>query len=183
MNKNNYIYFKIIIFLCSLNYCISNIIDFDIFTKLLNIISYEFKLVILTIIAIITIIFINNKNEFLPFLTETILPFSLIKDSKIPLDATEKIDIKVSPNSTIMYWAAEKKSKEEILNYKHAYNNYSNSGITKSDNNGIAILKFRKPQRYYITNTFGNKIILRPHINYRFTKYDGKLSKIYTKFL
>ena len=61
-----------------------------------------------------------------------------------------------------------------------AYNKYANTGVVKSDNEGNAVLEFRKPQGYKVP--YKNKI-LQPHVHYRECFYDGMLDSVKTLFL
>ena len=58
-----------------------------------------------------------------------------------------------------------------------AYKNYENSGITTSNNAGLAIVKIRSPQFYKVPHKTD---ILKPHVHYREVLADGMLSKIKT---
>jgi uncharacterized membrane protein YuzA (DUF378 family) len=107
---------------------------------------------------------------WLPFLDDTIFPIKLLSP-KFPIYANEKIKLKTKPNRIIVYWAANPHYKV-IKGIKQAYGNYSNSGITKSDNNGWALLKFRTPGIYN-----KNK---KKHIHYRVSKDFGILGPVKT---
>ena len=87
------------------------------------------------------------------------------------------IDIKELRNSLIFYWATESKKMKNVTNNKnncepechpkYAYGNYCNSGITKLDKNGKAIIYIEEPIPYI---TEGEQYY--PHLH--FTTFDKK---------
>jgi hypothetical protein len=88
------------------------------------------------------------------------------------------------PNVNFIYWAA-KSSNTSFDNPWDAYGNYSNSGITKSDNQGIAEIKLACPAEYTVEKFGVIKKKLQRHIHYRFelpNQY-GMYSKVYNKVL
>ena len=126
--------------------------------------------------------FLFKRDNMLPFLGETVYPCIPLQE-KTPLNHNKSVTVNVKPNSNIIYWAAEPVSKENVINtqdpWKIAYNNYENSGVVKSDKNGVAILKFRNPRAY----TVPYKGLLKPHVHYRVCGNNGMLSRIETVHL
>ena len=160
--NNNLFYYQIrkislfIIVLSSLNYILTdlgyNFIDFFGFfinKSYLNIILFTAGVIIL-----------SDRNTWLPFLEESILPCSVI-NKQPPTDATLDITIKTTPNTKIVYWASNPSNIE--LDVDKAYGDFSNSGTTISDENGNAICKIRPPSGYKLPN--GSS--LSPHLHYR----------------
>ena len=115
-----------------------------------------------------------KRDTFLPFLGRTVYPCADLKE-KIPNHSDSKITIKVSPNSNVVYWAAEKNGKI-IDNPWDAYEKYGNSGVVKADDNGHAELKFKFPTQYYVPG----KGLLPPHVHYRVCDKDGMMSRVET---
>jgi hypothetical protein len=99
--------------------------------------------------------------------------------TKIPLNADTQVKIEVAPNSNVIYWAAEQ-HKEVMDNPWVAYAENSNAGVVKSDVNGVAVLKFRKPASYKVKS--GLKT-LAPHVHYRVCNVPGMLSEVKTVFV
>ena len=124
--------------------------------------------------------FVLKRDNMLPFLGETVYPCIPLQE-KTPLNHDKSVTINVTPNSNIIYWAAdniETVSQENNIQdpWKIAYNNYNNSGVVKSDENGKAILKFRNPIAY----TVPYKGLLKPHVHYRVCGNNGMLSRVET---
>ena len=89
---------------------------------------------------------------------------------------SDTVKIHVKPNSKVVYWAAKKLDSDNHSVWK-AYDDYSNSGVVMSDNNGVAILKLQKGSGYIVP--WGNKQI-PPHVHYRYELKPGKFSRIET---
>ena len=130
------------------------------------------------LIGISALLMMFNRDTYLPFLGETIIPCNTLINS-VPRDATKKVSLQVKPNSKVMYWAADENNTGFILDYKEAYGDFSNSGISTSDDDGIVELIFRDPQPYYVHI----KGILPPHVHYRVCDGEGTLGRIKTIFL
>lgn len=133
---------------------------------------------ILVGIAALTIAF--DRDTYLPFLGETILPCSAIQE-RTPPGATVSIQVEVEPNSKVLYWAAEPETErlEKVNDWRKAYLSYENAGVVKADSSGIATLKVRKPQPYLVPW----KGRLEPHIHFRICGERGFLSRVKTVFL
>ena len=75
----------------------------------------------------------------------------------------KKIEVLVKPNTRIAYWSSIQKDSTNIPDVVSAYDDFSNSGVVVSDNNGIAILSVKLGTDYIVP---GNKLIKR-HVHYR----------------
>lgn len=124
-----------------INYDISNIIKFLIFTS-----------------AIYFIVF--NKNTFTPFLDYTVLP-SVLLNKEPPKDYDLVKIINTKPNTKIVYWASQPNKDKQFV--YDAYGDYSNSGVITSDEHGKAIIKIKDPSTYSIPS--GE--FLPKHLHYR----------------
>ena len=84
---------------------------------------------------------------------------------KIPENFDTKSELKLGikyANRWIFYWAANKESSYKIKKAPDAYGiNYTNMGITKSDNKGKIIFKLECPQPYSV-----NGKTYYPHIHF-----------------
>ncbi len=118
-----------------------------------------------------------SRDTYLPFLGETVMPCSLLKDS-IPENATHYTKVHVSPGTKVLYWAAEPENEEldSLKDWRQAYLGFKNAGVVTADKNGVAILEFRKPQPYKVPFT-GN---IESHIHYRTCINQGLMSNIKT---
>jgi hypothetical protein len=121
-----------------------------------------------------------NRNTYLPFLGEMAYPCdSLAK--RVPDNANTTVNITVKPNSNIIYWASET-SNGYLQDPNKAYDGYDNYGVIRSNNDGVAELKFRYPQEYVVPGMFGKKK-LNKHVHYRYCLGNGLLSEIVTVFI
>lgn len=119
-----------------------------------------------------------NRDYLLPFLGKCVYPCNSLKN-KVPANTTEIIEIETEPNVNVIYWASEPENNDKDRTWKQAYGKYMNSGVTKSNNDGKAILKFRKPRSYIVPY----KGELKPHVHYRICKNNGMLSRIETVYI
>lgn len=121
-----------------------------------------------------------DRDTYLPFLGETVLPCSLLPD-RVPPGATKEVHITARPGSKILYWAAEPamENLKQINDWKIAYAKFDNAGVTRADDNGNAILKVRPPQAYVVP--FKGR--LEPHVHFRICGDNGMMSRIKTVFI
>ena len=119
-----------------------------------------------------------DRDYLLPFLGKCVYPCNSLKN-KVPANAYKPIVIETEPNVNVIYWAAEPENNNKDRNWKQAYGNYENSGVTKSNKNGKATLKIRNPGPYRVPY----KGKLKPHVHYRICKNNGMLSRIETKYI
>jgi hypothetical protein len=126
------------------------------------------------------ILMILNRDTFLPFLSENFIPEKFLKlEDRFPSKFETKINVKVSPNSKVIYWAADP-GKEISQNWKKGYGKFDNSGTLKSDINGNAEIPIVCPNSYIV---HGYKVLPK-HVHYRvYNKNSQMLSRIYTVVL
>lgn len=132
------------------------------------------------IITIIGVYWMFNRDYYLPFLGQCAMPPSLIQE--VP---QEKVDRKIPvqlnnlpPNTQILYWAATP-GFTDTSGPKEVYGNYKNSGITFSNESGIAFARVDCPSNYSVGLL---KMKLSKHIHYRYAlpEYPGLYSPVYT---
>ena len=141
-----------------------------------NILAQNFVYVLIGLSALILIF---NRNFYLPFLDQTVMPYSFFNNNKKPNNATFSIKVKVEPNSRVIYWGSEPTNhKNQLVDV--AYGKFENSGITTADRKGNAILILRKPSSYIVKKKLFNKK-LKPHVHYRYTLPNGMMSQVFTK--
>ena len=142
-----------------------------------------FENIIYTTVGIAAIYLSSKKSFYLPFLGKTILPTSIIKTMN---NAGANISITVdAPHAdTVIYWAANPLSDNQIDGSKYAmdaYNKYTNSGVAPVIS-GKAELKVSCPQKYWV-NKWGIKKTLPKHVHYRLVYPSGWVSEVKTKKL
>lgn len=172
--------YMIIIF-GALNWGFIGLFKINLVNPLLNLFSFNYGLLnrsIYSIIGFAALLKLMNRNYYLPFLGKTVYPCDTLK-KKTPVKATIATKIKTTPNSNVIYWASEGKNDIIIRNPIQAYNKMSNSGVTLSDDKGIAILKVRQPVAYKVPLKF----TIKPHVHYRVCIGNGMLSEVRTVFL
>ncbi len=132
---------------------------------------------IFLLVALAAAFFLFKRDFYLPFLGETHVPCSILVD-KAPEGADTELDVRVRPGAKIVYWAAEPANEDlkHVNNYREAYLEYRNAGVTTADTDGNATLKIRTPQGY----TVPMKGMLPPHIHYRECDNRGFMKAIVT---
>ncbi len=133
---------------------------------------------ILVGVAALSIAF--NRDTYLPFLGETVLPCSIIPE-RTPPGATKELKVPAPVGAKVLYWAAEPAMEglKNIPDWQTAYAQYENAGVTVADSTGMATLKVRAPQAY----TVPFKGRLEPHIHYRICSNTGMMGRIKTVFV
>jgi uncharacterized membrane protein YuzA (DUF378 family) len=128
-------------------------------------------------VGIAAIMVMFDRDTYLPFLGPMVAPCSVLQDS-VPSGATTSVKVIVTPKAKVLYWAAEPTNSkfEKLNNWKQAYLNFDNAGVTTADDNGIAILKVRDPQPYTVVL----KGKLDAHIHYRVCGPVGWMGRIRT---
>jgi uncharacterized membrane protein YuzA (DUF378 family) len=121
-----------------------------------------------------------NRDTYLPFLGETVMPCGAIAD-KTPPGATKELRVQVPPGSKVLFWAAEPGMEDlkQIKDWQHAYTKFENAGVTTAGEDGIAVLKVRSPQPY----TVPFKGRLEPHVHFRICSSSGMLSRVKTVYV
>jgi uncharacterized membrane protein YuzA (DUF378 family) len=130
-------------------------------------------------IAALSIMF--NRDTYLPFLGETVLPCGVIPEST-PQGANTEMRVSDLPvGAKILYWAAEPETEglKKTVDWRKAYLEFMNAGVTIVGQDGIAVLRVRKPQAY----TVPWKGQIEPHIHFRICSADGMLARIKTVYV
>lgn len=128
----------------------------------------------------------TNRDFYLPFLDEAVIPDGLFQPHSTPMSANLQHIIRdLPPLTKVIYWAAEPCEVTETCNKKrmpwHAYAEYTNAGVAMSDETGTANVHIRgKPQSYNVP--YKSKII-SPHIHYRYRLKNGMYSKVCTSYI
>jgi hypothetical protein len=161
--KYNYVLINMImtgiIFLVALN-SVSSHFGFNGLQKLDKTLGFNISNFIFIITGVSIILLSIKKYTWLPFLGEMVLPATLINETKNIGDTS--IKIKIKPNTKVAYWSSLPLN-EEKPSVEKAYGDYSNAGVSKSDNNGFVTLTFNKGTGYVVPS--GR--FIKPHIHYR----------------
>jgi uncharacterized membrane protein YuzA (DUF378 family) len=132
--------------------------------------------VIYILVAVSGLLLALRRDTWLPFLGCAALPTGVVP-LRTPDNSNIKVNVKVRPNSKVIYWAALGKDNHDQY-VENAYNNYSNSGVVMSDSNGNAELIIAEGGSYHI-HPFGRTI--PRHIHYRvFGKHGGMIGPVKT---
>lgn len=121
-----------------------------------------------------------HRDTYLPFLGPTVIPSSLIPE-RIPEGADTTVDVKVRPRAKVLYWAAEPETEglKKINDWRGAYLQYMNAGVTIADADGNAALLLKNPQPY----TVPWKGRLEPHVHFRICGENGIMERIETVYM
>jgi uncharacterized membrane protein YuzA (DUF378 family) len=118
----------------------------------------------------------GRRDTYLPFLGETVMPCSLLQE-RIPDHADTQVTVhSLTPGAKVLFWAAEPETAGlgRIQDWRKAYLEYSNAGVTTADADGRAILRIRKPQSYKVPV----KGPLVAHVHWRVCGADGLLGPV-----
>lgn len=132
---------------------------------------------LLAILVLIIVIYLAlHRDTFLPFLGETVFPYTLVKDTIHGSGSVSKtIYVDVPDGTKVAYWAAMPGNKIEP-NPHIAYNQYKNSGVT-TVKNGQATMSVDCPATYRVPRY--NEQLLK-HIHYRIIHTNGMISEVHT---
>jgi uncharacterized membrane protein YuzA (DUF378 family) len=117
--------------------------------------------IIYLLVALAGIKLAMNRDFWLPFLGESVLPGSLVPLKNVFGDTT--IEVKVKPNTRVAYWASLPQETDKIPLVHEAYGDFKNAGVVLSNNDGIAKLIVNKGTNYIVPT--GREI--QRHIHYR----------------
>ena len=161
----------------ALNWLFIGLFDMNLITGIFG--QNAFSRLLFVLVGFAALFLMFRRDFYLPFLGQTVMPCGALED-KTPSGADTSITINVSPNSKILYWAAEPASEElkEIHDWKKAYAAFENIGVATSDATGTALLKVRSPQAYSVP--FKGRI--EPHIHYRVCNPDGMMDRVNTVY-
>lgn len=169
---------RILLIITALNYVLIKLLKINLFSFIKN---SDILLFLHLIMAIVVIYYLFNRDFYLPFLGETVIPVKNINNIE---DGVLNFKIQnLPPNKRIIYWAS-KSSNQVIGNPIDAYKGYTNSGITKTDSNGNVTIEISCPSDY-VVQSFGMDKKIRQHIHYRIEsdKFPGLFSSVKTHYV
>ena len=137
--------------------------------------------ILYSLIALSAVTLMFHQSTYLPFLGETVVPACSILAERVPEGATTVVKVRVAPGAKVLYWAAEPGTEglDKVHDWREAYAQFKNAGVTVADVRGNAFLKVRPPQPY----TVPFRGTLDPHVHYRICQQDGMMGRIETMFL
>jgi uncharacterized membrane protein YuzA (DUF378 family) len=122
-----------------------------------------------------------RRDTYLPFLGETVLPCSMMPE-QVPEHADTEVTVSgLDPGAKVLYWATEPATEglARIKDWRRAYLQFANAGVTTADSTGRATLRVRKPQPY----TVPIKGPLPAHVHWRVCGDGGMLGPVQTTTL
>ena len=106
------------------------------------------------------------------------MPCSLLTD-KEPEHADASVEINgLEPGTKVLYWATEPATEglARIVDWRRAYLEFANAGVTTVDRAGRAVLRVRRPQPYTVP-VAGR---LEAHVHWRACGDGGMLGPVRT---
>lgn len=159
-------FFLIVVFVVLLTLNRVNVMKFDT--------SGVFGTSHLLLVILSTLYLAFDRDSYLPFLGECVLPPSVLA-AKTPQDAAFNVDVLVPDGAThVMYWASESGAGLAANPYD-AYGNYANAGIVQAGSNGKASLAVRCPRQYRVRGR-----TLPRHVHYRAIYKSGVAGPVQT---
>jgi len=134
--------------------------------------------VLAVLIALAAIWVGSQRDSYLPFLGESVVPCSVLQD-KIPEHADLEVTVDhLKPGAKVIFWAAEPATEglAKIQNWQRAYLELANAGVTTVSEAGTATLRIRKPQPYTVP-LMGR---LESHVHWRSCQDGGGLGPVQT---
>jgi uncharacterized membrane protein YuzA (DUF378 family) len=140
--------------------------------KVSQLINVRLDKVVYMFIALAALILMSTKSLWVPAVGDAVMPGELIPLKEIK-DPDYTITVMVSPMAKIAYWAAKPYGEKTPATIPL---NFSTSGVTRADRQGIATLGIKKASGYYLENKY-----VPPNIHYRvINDQDGVLGPVKT---
>jgi uncharacterized membrane protein YuzA (DUF378 family) len=185
VRKKLFMFVMVFLILGALNYLSIALFKINFIQKITR--KEKIAEIVYLLIGLSALYIMFDRDTYLPFLGRAVFPCDVLVES-MPRDATLTLTLKVRPNSKVIFWASNPSTTGEITDYKGAYGNYENSGVTKSNGEGIVKLNIMEPQPYYVPYKsqpyiFPGKNILPRHVHYRVCYSNGLIGPIRTVYL
>lgn len=159
----------------ALNWGLVGVADVDIVAFLFGRRSTAARIVYI-LIGLAALIVGFRRDTYLPFLGETVMPCSMLSE-QVPEHADTEVTVGgLTPGAKVLYWATEPATEglARIKDWRRAYLQFANAGVTTADDAGRATLRVRKPQPY----TVPLKGPLPAHVHWRVCGDGGFLGPV-----
>lgn len=176
VRKKMFMFVMVLLIVGALNYLSIALFKINFIQKIT--IKEKIAEIVYLIIGLSALYIMCDRDTYLPFLGRTVFPCDILVES-MPKDATITLTLRVKPNSKVIYWTSNPSKTGELTNYKGAYGEYENSGVSKSNSEGIVKLNIMEPQPYYVPY----KGVLPRHVHYRVCCSDGMIGSVRTVYL
>lgn len=172
-----FMYAMVLLIVGALNWLVIGVAGVNVLEKL---VGRTLARILYVLVGLAALAVAFNRDTYLPFLGETVMPCSIIPEH-IPKGADTSLTVNVTPGATVLYWAAEPETEglKKIGDWRKAYLKFMNAGVVKANGEGVAVLLVRAPQPY----TVPWKGRLEPHVHFRVCGDDGMLARIKTVFV
>jgi len=145
-------------------------------SSLLSVIVYK-RITIITALAGLAALYVGfQRDTYLPFLGETVMPCSVLKEQE-PEHADTAVSVSgLEPGAKVLYWASEPATDglATIKTWDRAYLEFANAGVTRVGTDGHVVLRVRKPQPYTVP-VIGR---LESHVHWRVCQDGGFLGPV-----
>lgn len=125
---------------------------------------------VMIIVGVLAVVVMPNRDLYLPFLGETVIPASILQDTQPRGNVVVAID-HLPPRSKVIFWAAGAGAAGTAggaaASPQVAYKDSLNGGIVTTDDEGIAYVTLVCPQQYKV-NRLGIDKVLPKHVHFRF---------------
>jgi len=120
----------------------------------------------------------TQRDSYLPFLGETVIPCSILKERTPDHAELEVVVDHLKPGAKVIFWAAEPATEglAKINDWRRAYLDMANAGVTTVTADGLATLRIRKPQPYTVP-LMGR---LESHVHWRSCQDGGMMGPVQT---
>lgn len=119
------------------------------------------------LVGLAAVYHLMRRDTYLPFLGPAAFPCGSLKEAT-PDGATVAVTVTTGrPQATVVFWAAEPGDSHAPADLPRPYDAYGahrNAGVTRTDAQGVATLRVRRPGPYKV-GVQGKR--LDPHIHYR----------------
>ncbi len=171
----------VLIVVGALNWGLVGAFDFNLVSWLAKHTFQGVEPAVYVLVGVSALVHLFSRDYFLPFLGDSAYPCGAL-ETKTPRGADTSVTIRTEPNVNVIYWAAEVNEQVQA-NPWVAYDEYANAGVTRSDDLGNAVLRFRKPAGYKVSKFGMVSTELDPHVHYRVCKHPGMMGRVETVFL
>jgi len=170
------LFLRFFLILGSLHYLLLGVSKVNVFDYIRNPTILRFVYVFFGVVALY---FMFQRDFFLPFLGETVMPTAIEQNKENAQDVTLT---GLPPNVTVIAWAANENTPKDMpfKNPWVAYGDFSNYDEVQSDDKGEAVVSLTIPSGYDV-----GKKELKSHVHYRYQlpEKKGIFSRVHTHFL